>query len=354
MTRRMNETALDNVAKVVEGEVEASSHVDATTAVAYTEEKEINHRLSDIKKKMDSSAKAVMPEERKVETPKVKNTYTKTYTLDESIKDFNIKSYLKEATALAYDPKKEGNALWQSLSDDDEDDPYFDYTMQDFVTSLANYSGSGSATANPLERGKKYKRFSLDTKKGIPQITTDRFGNGDIHLGSDDVKDFDDIMAILDIYKIKYTGPVKTPGQDWDYHLYIDVPKTAPGYPMLMVDYFEDIGIDPGSVMSDVKWGDRYRRAQAKLAKNADIELDRLKRQRAKDRAASDKQGNENRLKSIYDDAVTTAWRRGDIDLDTHFSNMLSTLDAEGIRYSKIKLKKQFMDEFEDDFEDED
>ena len=344
-TSILNES-IDSLDNVINGEIGANTHLDTTEASAYNDECVIDKHLEEVDKDLKKKATSVTPGSSKRDTMNIKNTYTKTYTLDESLKDFNLKESLLE------DTDDKGNALWKSLSDKDDENPYLDFTMQDFVTSLANYSSSIHATVNPLEKGVKYKRFRNDTEKGFSQISTD--GAGNISLGSDDASDFDYISKILDTYGIKHSAPIHTKYADWEYHMHIDVPKIAPGYPMLMVDYFEDRGIDPASVMASDKWADGYRNAVAKLQKEAEKELSRLEKDRQRRQKAKERAGESPALKSIYDKAVTYAWQRGDIELSDHLKSLYAELDAAGVAYSKTAIKKKFMAEFEDEFEDED
>lgn len=312
MTKKINES-IDSLERVVTGELGASVHLDTAEADAYNEEKKIDHRVEEIKSELDKRSEPIIAKEIKTDAVKNKSIYTKQYTLDESIADFDLKATLNEATTI------------DMLDDEDDEDTYLDFTMQDFVMSLANYESSKHATVNPIEPGKKYTRFRADAEDGYSQITTD--GNGNVILGSDTLSDFDYIMKILDYYKIDYEGPKETRFQDFKYHLYIDVPKLAPGYPMLMVDYFEDMGMDPGDAMTQKGWGDRYRARQKKVNKEL-VDY-----------------GKSTKMRKLIADAIAAAKASKDIPIQTHLTNLYAKLDELGVKYSKTAIKQRFNSE---------
>lgn len=330
MTKPMNES-IDSLDRVVKGDVEANAHLDTTEAVAYDESNKADKRVEEIKNELDKKADGINGDD--TESPKVKtnNTYTKTYTLDESLEDFRLEA--------------------MSLDDfDDKDDDYdylLDFDMFDFISKLCQYDGSRNATANPLkDKKKKYNRFGTDSAEDSSHITTDM--NGNIVLGHNEGDYFADIMEILDKYQIDYRGPVATPNEDFKFHLYIDVPMLAPNYPMLVGDYFEDIGMSLNDVMYDDKWGDKYHKAIDKINKSNEKELDKRQRNRR-----ADAPKNDSRVKTLFDKAVTYAYQRGDISVEDHLTQLYATLDGEGLRYSKTAVKKNFLAAVEDDFDDE-
>ena len=328
MTKPMNES-IDSLDRVVKGEVEANAHLDTAETVAYDESNKADERVEEIKNELDKKADGINGDAHEAPKVKTNNTYTKTYKLDESLEDFDL-----ETMSL------------DDYSDEDDYDNLLDFDMFEFIHKLCVYDISMNATANPLTGKKKYNRFGNTSEGGYSQITADR--NGNIVLGADEEAYFGDIMSILDKYQIDYIGPVATPNADFKFHLTVDVPKLAPNYPMLVGDYFEDIGINPNEVMYDGTWGDRYKKALDKINKSNEKEL--AKRQR--DRRA-DAPKNDSRVKTLFDKAVTYAYQRGDISVEDHLIQLYATLDGEGLRYSKTTLKKNFLAAVEDDFDDE-
>ena len=329
MTNTINES-INTLTDVVDGKIGATVQMTPTEATVYKDTKTVEKHLNDMKDDLDKKANEIRtdsPEEPKV---KDKNTYTKTYVLDESLEDFDLQT-------MSLD----------DYSDEDDYDNLLDFDMFEFIHKLCVYDVSMNATSNPLaDKKKKYNRFANSAEGDYSQIATDRDGN--IVLGANETSYFEDIMEILDRYQIDYIGPVATPNADYKFHLTIDVPKLAPNYPMLVGDYFEDIGINPNEVMYDGTWGDRYKKALDKINKENDKELQKRERQRRVD-------GKEDTTYlRIFKDAVTFAYQRGDISLEDHLKSLYTKLDDAGVRYSKVAVKKKFMDEFEDDeFEDE-
>ena len=330
MTKPMNES-IDSLDRVVKGEVEANAHLDTTEAVAYDESNKADKRVEEIKNELDKKADGINGDA--PESPKVKtnNTYTKTYKLDESVEDFAI-----------------GTMSLDDFSDEEDYDYYLDFDMFDFIHKLCVFDEGRNMTANPLSgEKKKYNRFASHGEEESSRIVVDKDGN--IVLGAETAAYFNDIMRILDTYKIDYEGPTATRNSDYPFHLLIHVPMMAPNYPMLVADYFEDMGLDIEDAMYDKKWKARYTNAIDKINKENERELAKRQRERR-----ADAPRNDSRVKTLFDKAVTLAYQQGDISIEDHLKNLYATLDGEGLRYSKTTVKNNFMDAVQDeDFDDE-
>lgn len=157
---------------------------------------------------------------------------------------------------------------------DEREDPYEtfeDYDMFVFITNL--FTRDLKDHQRPLKPlGRTHKHFEYSSKDEVPgsssQVGTTR--EGDIVLKSDNVKDFDDVIAICDKYKFDYKGPTESKSsRDYAYSITIVVPKTKGGYPLNVEDYFEGIGIDPKTVLP--KW---YFNIKKKYNKRYGIEED--------------------------------------------------------------------------------
>lgn len=233
---------------------------------------------------------------------------------------------------------------------DEEDtrDTHLDFDMFDFIYSLVSTVSAWEASLSPLdhpltkfdkphinirhkydEMGNKIK-VTDETSNEHPRVVGD--GNNAIILYSDKEEHFDDIKKVCEIYKFQYEGPIRHTSLNyyWEWSFKIYVPMMGENYPMLIEDYFNDIGIALEDVMHQ-RWVVQYRSKMAKLQKEADKEY------------------NEKKLEKLYNNAVVGAWRDGTVSLDTHYNNLIETLENEGVTYKKTLLRKKFMAEFADD-----
>lgn len=329
MTKRMDES-IDSLDRVVKGELGASVHLDTVEADAYNEEQKIDKKVNEIKDDLKKKGDAISTKSPNAPKVKTQNTYTKTYKLDESVEDFAI-----------------GTMSLDDFSDEDDYDAYLDFDMFDFIHKLCVFDEGKNMTANPLaSEKKKYNRFAAHGEEESSRIVVDKDGN--IVLGAETAAYFNDIMRILDTYKIDYEGPTATRNSDYPFHLLIHVPMMAPNYPMLVADYFEDMGLDIEDAMYDKKWKARYTNAIDKINKENERELAKRQRERR-----ADAPRNDSRVKTLFDKAVTLAYQQGDISIEDHLTQLYATLDGEGLRYSKTAVKKNFLAAVENDFDDE-
>lgn len=211
----------------------------------------------------------------------------------------------------------------------------YDMDMFDFVYSAVSTVDSYERIRNPFDHklfkfDKPVRGKDSDSSEMLnPRVFSD---GGNITVCSDNLEDFNDILAICEMYKIKNSSPREMPQPTyyWKYHLTIEIPVLSDGYPMLVEDYFSDIGFTLREVMCDL-FCDGYEAHQRRLKKEQDEHLAEVA------------------FKRIYDNAVTYAWQRGDIPLAEHFSNLIQKLTDNGVPFKKTLLRNKFMSEFADD-----
>lgn len=348
--RRIKNEALDNVHRVVdEKSPEVVGQVDIVTAEAIQADAKVVAHVSEVNKELDQAAQAVTPE--KAEEPKtdVKNDFTAKLVLDESIQDFQLNET----------PKLREDGRGNKVTDDDGMNTYLDYDMFDFIYGLV--TDCYPVPKNPISTPKKRKFMYIgsDNYAGRPE-NSDEIDAFDLHaqvssegnkitvyaqedrkteggktvkLGT--VSAFDWIRAVCDLYKFKYSGPNprKSTDSHWEYSLTITVPCDS-GYPMMVEDYFETLGLTIEDVM-DEKFAASYRKEQAKEQKEAKAYLDSIE------------------IEKKVKNAITAAAQDNSLPLETHLKRLYAELTAAGLKYSKNKIKKQFMDAFDDGEEEE-
>ena len=320
--------AMENVTKVVENNdnMDTVVHVDLGTAAAYAEEKAAQDHVEEVSSQLEETAKAIAVEA--PEEPKVKNDniYTKKITLDESFEDFK-----------SIDASK------------DEEDRYIDFDMFDFVYSL--FSSETDSLIRPLKalsntKGGRGRKKATDGPssfmyqgsddyidetgekgaQGVSQISTDIDGN--VVLYQDNISDFDKVIELCDEYGFEYEGPTpkKAPWVRWNFSFKIIVPTYADGYPMEVEDYFEKRGIAIEDVMPP-----EFIKGRTKDYKKMNDEVD---------------------VNFVFDKFVRKAAVSND-PLEWFIKDMFKELDERGVKYDRKALKNRFIDEFDDDFEDE-
>lgn len=157
---------------------------------------------------------------------------------------------------------------------DEREDPYEtfeDYDMFVFIMNLFTRDlKDHQRPLKPLGRTHKHFEYANKGEEIGDNSQTGVTREGDIVLKSDNVKDFDDVIAICDKYKFDYKGPNQSKNsKDYAYNMTIIVPKTKGGYPLNVEDYFESIDIDPKTVLP--KW---YFNIKKKYNKRYGIEED--------------------------------------------------------------------------------
>lgn len=331
--RRIKNESIENLKRVVDNEekIPTTTAVDPVTADAYIQSEAATEHVAEVKDELDKKAEAVITEA--PDTGKeIKNDFTAKLVLDESINDFSLTE--EEA------PAKDGRA--HKFYDDDDEDDYLDYDMFDFIYGLV--TDCWPKPINPLGgRLRKFMYIGSDKYQENP----DRLENSDGHsqvastgdtieVYANETKDFDDIKKICDMYKFKYDGPTakRSKNSHWNFSFSIYVPCEHSGYPMMVEDYFEDIGMTLEDVMP-ADFCKQYRKRQAKI----DAEVN--------------KRLAEKEVEKIVNKAIMNAARNGDDPLDKHLKQLYTDLDTAGLTYSKQKIKKAFYDAFADDDDEE-
>lgn len=317
--------AMNNVTKVVNAEVPVGVAVDLTMADVYEENIEASKHVEEVEETLQKAAEEIITEEPKAPEVKTKNIYTAKITLDEAFVDFK-----------AIDASK------------DEEDRYIEFDMFDFVYSLfASETDSLirplKALSNTSSRGRKKAGDTGSSfmyqgsddyidetgekgAQGVSQISTDIDGN--VVLYQDNVSDFDKVIALCDEYGFEYEGPTpkKAPWVRWNFSFKVIVPTYSDGYPMEVEDYFEKRGIAIEDVMPQ-----EFIKGRRKDYKKMNDEVD---------------------VDFVFDKFVKKAAVSLD-PLENFVKDMFKELDERGVKYDRKALKTRFLDEFNDDFEDE-
>lgn len=332
--------AIENLKNVIENEETPVDTVVTMTvgmAAAYQEDEKATKHIQEVKKELEDRAEEATPEVTAEENKLVDNEYTKEVklTLDESLTDFVMESLL-EADEIITDVKTKDGRSNKTFEDDDEDD-YLDYDMFNFIYGLV--TDTWPKPKNPLGK-KRMRKFQytgsddyLDSNSpnGHSQVASS--GNT-ITVYANEIRDFDDIKAVCDLYQFTYKGPVERQSSvsHWKYSFTIDVPMAAEDYPMMVEDYFEGLGMTLSDVMP-ASWVAQYNKATGKIEK---------------EQSSAE---NEFEVQRIFNDYVKKAANSND-PLDGFINDMFAEMSSKGLTYKRNALKKQFKAEFEDDFED--
>lgn len=320
--------ALENIKDIVENDkIETSVHLDPTTAVAYEDSVKAAEHVAEVEEQLQKEAEVIVTDAPKESKVKEANIYTKKITLDESISEFSF-----------------SNA---DISKEDED-RYVEFDMFDFIYSL--FSSETDSLIRPLKalsnnntRGRKKAGDTGSSfmyqgsddymdetgekgAEGVAQISTDTDGN--VVLYQDNVSNFDPVIALCDEYGFTYEGPTpkKVPWVRWNFSFKIFVPTYADGYPMEIEDYFEQRGIAIEDVMPP---------------------------EFIKGRSREYKKLNDEVLVDVTFDKFVRKAANSEDPLEVFVKQMFNELNAKGARYDRKSLRDRFMDEFNDDFEDE-
>lgn len=289
--------SLNNLNRVIDNkDIKANTELSVTETQAYLDGKDIDKHLDDVDKKLDKMVKDSNVEV-KTERPKRirgNKMYVGKLTLDENLfESFEyapykvaenaanaILDFIDDLFALEdtreYIDKKDVDILRKAIdilndfsvhyhndvdsifteskkSDDkkmtsDEED-FWDYDMSVFITNLFTRDlKQHQRPLNPLKRPHKHFEYYPRVIGEPSPIGTDVEGN--ILIGTNNIKDFDDLKEICNKYKFKYsiTEPANS---KFKYSAKIIVPKTKSGTPLDIQDYFESIGIPIEDVMPE-------------------------------------------------------------------------------------------------------
>lgn len=321
--RRTKNESFENLNTIMDSKnVSMTGCIDATTAKAYHENKEAEDSKEEIKKELDDKAKDVVtdnPDSGK----EIKNDYTAKLVLDESIDD--------------YQSPKVSDGRANKIFEDDDEDPHLDYDMFDFIYGLV--TDSDYKAKNPLDhRIRKFMYVGSDdylktnSADGHNQVAV----TGDsIEVYANDVESFEDIKAICDLYKFTYSGPeAKRSGSShWNFRFKINVPVESSGYPMMVEEYFESLGMTIEDVMP-ADWCKQYRKKLSRIE------------------AEAQKVINDKEVERVLSKAIMDAARDGETPLRFYLDRLYKDLDAAGLTYNKSKVRNAFNDAFNDDEDD--
>lgn len=332
--RRTRNESFQNLQAVVDGKNPASTaQMDVVMANAVHENAENEKQKDAVNDQLKDSAKSVTPDTKTPEEkPAVDNKFTAKLVLDEALEDFSMSSI--------------GDGRSNKVYDDDEEDPHLDCDMFDFVYGCV--VDCWPVPKDPFNRGRirKFMYIGSDTYKDSDDGDAREKANGHAQVASfgdtievyhNDPTYFDDVAKIFDLYKIRYTGPHAKRNKNtyWNYSWRIEVPCVQSGYPYMIEDYFETIGYTIEDVMKD-DFVKQYRKKQAALEKESQSYL------------------NQSDVDKMVNKAITAAAQDNTEPLQVHLKRLYADLDAAGLKYQKSKVKKTFMDAFDDgDEEDE-
>ena len=348
--RRTKNESIENLKRVVDNseKISTTTAIDPVTADAYIQSEEADKHITEVNSELEKKAAEV-----KTEAPdtgkEIKNDFTAKLVLDESIGDFSL---TEDETAVT-----DGRS--RKVYDEDDEDDYLDYDMFDFIYGLV--TDCWPKPINPLG-GRLRKFLYIGSDKYMENPNSDEksdthsqvASNGDtIEVYANDVKDFEGIRQICDLYKFTYSGPTakRSKTRHWNFSFSIKVPCEMSGYPMMVEDYFEDLGM----TMEDVMPADfckQYRKRQARIAAEAEkliAKREKEKARQAKDAAAAKTAED---VDALVNKAIMNAARNGDEPIEKFLKELYSELDANGYKYSKQKIKKAFYDAFADEEED--
>lgn len=299
----------DNIDKVIELEPQVVQ--DPATAAAYKDSEKNKVYVTNVTAELDKSAEAVVPEKPEEVKVSSENMYTKKLKLDEDV--FTRPERVASTT----------------------DEDFLDFDMFDFVYGLV--ADTDPKPKNPL--GRRYRKFAYagsddyinNEYKGVPQVGSDDIDRitvySDTPVGP---QGFDDIKQICDMYKFKYSGPnsKRAEASRWNYSFTIFVPMRDDGEtPMSIEEYFEPMGFTVEDVM-----GTTFARGRAR---------------RQDDKYKTEKQ--EELFKKWVQIAATNEG-----PLSSFADSMIQEMEENDLKFSKNLVRRNFMKEFEDDFEDED
>ena len=334
--RRTKNESIENLKRVIDNKndnVEVVGNVDIVMADAYAESIKNEEHVEEVKKDLEKSAEGITIDDAASEnTPEVKNHFTAKLVLDEAINDFNL---------LTEEENVDGRS--NKFYDDDGTDPYLDYDMFDFIYGLV--TDCWPKPKNPLgHRMRKFMYVGSDdylktnSLMGVGQVAS---SGDEIIVFANDEADFNDIKAVCELYKFEYKGPLKSRNlkSHWNYSFKINVPVASNGYPQMVEDYFESIGMSLEDVM-DTEFCKQYRKRMQKDSDGLQNDYNERK--------------NDERVKKIFDDAVQALWQDGSISLSLGLKNLYTALNNEKLKYNRAQIKADFYDAMSDDFGDVD
>ena len=214
--RRTKNESIENLKRVVDNseKISTTTAIDPVTADAYIQSEEADKHITEVNSELEKKAAEV-----KTEAPdtgkEIKNDFTAKLVLDESIGDFSL---TEDETAVT-----DGRS--RKVYDEDDEDDYLDYDMFDFIYGLV--TDCWPKPINPLG-GRLRKFLYIGSDKYMENPNSDEksdthsqvASNGDtIEVYANDVKDFEGIRQICDLYKFTYSGPTakRSKTRHWNF-----------------------------------------------------------------------------------------------------------------------------------------
>lgn len=350
--RRTRNEALDTLYRVVHTDNNPTvvGQMDIVMADAVQSSVRNDEHVKEVHNQMEKDAKVVTPEKPQDAKVPVKNAFTAKLVLDESVEDFSLK-------------KQDGRG--NKVIDDDGMDEYLDYDMFDFIYGLV--CDCWPKPLNPVKDVKRRKFMTMGSDNynsrpwdgvgsqentDVPEIpafdqhaqvssngnTITVYANADVDKDGNNLglHAFDWIQKVCELYKFKYSGPNprRSRSSHWQYSFSIDVPCMS-GYPLMVEDYFETLGLEVEDVM-DSQFCTQYRKRQAAIEKESQQYI------------------NQAEVDRKIQAAITAAAQDNREPLEVHLKRLYADLTAAGLTYQKGKVKKTFMDAFDDDDEEDD
>lgn len=343
--RRIKSESFENVKRVVTNDnMSTIGGMGIVMADAYNEAEENDKHIKkvndELKTQFDDTS---IGKASKSKSDDAKAPVTAKLTLDEKLEDFSVSG---TSTSRVYE----------------EDDSILDYDMFNFIYDLVASETDGRFK-HPLPVPGKRVTFRYhgqdkytenpDRTSNVQEETQIAVGDNYIELYSDDVKKFDQVIAICGAYKLKYRGPQakRNLGNHWPFSFRIYIPQVN-NYPELAETYFEKIGIPFESVVSK-EFLRNYNKALHDIEKQkADYYV---KKQKEAERLAkaTKKAEDKEAVSAMIDSAIVTAARDNREPLGVHLDRLFKALDDAGLPYIKREVRQTFNNAFDDsEFED--
>lgn len=312
MTKAMNEE-FKNLDSVVDGDIDATVAISPELADAIEQEKKLDDHLGEVSETLAKNAEAIKMDNPEAPEVKSKNIYTKKLILDESMHDFDVDSRNLLDIDWSSDERKlidrEENAGGE------DGDHYLDFNMQDFMDRLFTHTGGASDMVPKYPDGIDVREYDL----GVDGDKMELYANSEEY--------FDSAIAACALYQLEH-GPVRriSPigSANPRYAMRVTIPMISEDIPMLMPDYFEDIGMDLNVPMSD-KWVDTYNKKIAKIEKEQDAALE------------------DSEVDKIIRDAVENTLN-DDRDFEDHLKDLLKKLKNKKLKFNSSNVKAKFWD----------
>lgn len=378
--RRIKNESFENLHNVVNNELDIDTETALTPVEsdAYIQHEKVEEHVEEVKQELDKKAEDVKGED-KAEKPEPKDVEAK-LVLDEDLEDFEIpwdslnpeievdpkdkkrrtmterEPHLSDEDLADFDLTPEDRErmrkTWDGRDgvDPDVTDNFLTYDMFNFIYDM--FAAQGDKRFEPKvpkcaqrEDGKKVSRFLAGPSDRYITYAGEDSGqdnyidnyritsslNGDnIILYSNTLDEFDWVKKTCDYFKLRYKIGTRIRNSNrWLYSLTIYVPCEASGYPYLMDEYLEKIGLDYHDFMPNDYIKEHDKAVEDRKKSHAKME-------------------NDLRVDKMIKKMIVKAAQNGDQPLKVFLDELFVNLNAAGLTYGKGKVRKQFMDAFDD------